>query len=65
MLWNILGSLVSPVTTIIKGWQTRKEVKLESDIAIAKAQVEAKINRLSTGQQADIQWENLSITNSG
>jgi hypothetical protein len=69
MIWGliktVLGTAIKPVTTIVEGWQARKTQKLEGDILIAKAQVEAKINRLATGQKADIAWENLSITNSG
>lgn len=49
----------------IKSWQARKTAKLESDLKINEAKTEAKIARLKTGQQADISWENTSITQSG
>lgn len=49
----------------LEGWQTRKKAKLDSDLKVLQAQTTAKINRLETGQKADIAWENLSITNSG
>ena len=62
---GFFGAIVKPVTTIVNGWQKRKTQKLEGDLLIAKAQVNAKIDRLATGQKADIAWENLSITNSG
>jgi len=69
MLWGFIkeafGAVLKPVTTIVEGWQARKKAKLEGDLAIAAAQVNAKIDRLATGQKADIAWENLSITNSG
>ena len=62
---NILGSLVSPITSAISGWQERKKVKLEGDIAVAKAATEGKVKRLADGQVGDIAWENTSINNSG
>jgi len=66
MNWlNIFGSLISPVTSIVKGWQERKKVKLEGDIAVAQAVTVAKIERVKTQQAGDIAWENTSITNSG
>lgn len=69
MIWGFVkeafGAVLKPVTTVVEGWQARKKAKLEGDLAIAKAQVQAKIDRLATGQKADIAWENLSITNSG
>lgn len=66
MTWltGILGSFVKPVTGIIDGWQQRKTSKLENELAVAKAQAEAKIKMLQAGQEADIAWENLSIQNS-
>lgn len=60
-----LGIVAKPVSTIVGGWQNRKTAKLENELALAKAQTEAKIARLAAGQQADIAWENLSISNSG
>lgn len=64
-MWTILGSLVSPLTNIITGWQARKQAKLESDLKINEAKTEANIEKIKTGQHADISWENTSITNSG
>jgi hypothetical protein len=69
MIWGFVkeafGAILKPVTSIVTGWQARKSAKLKGDLAIAAAQVTAKIDRLKTGQKADIAWENLSITNSG
>lgn len=69
MIWTAVVSglkgLIAPATTLLKGWQARKQVKLENDLAIAKAQVEAKIERIKTREEADIAWENLSIDRSG
>ncbi len=69
MIWGFVkeafGAILKPVSTIVTGWQARKSAKLEGDLRIASAQVDAKIDRLATGQKADIAWENLSITNSG
>ena len=59
------SGLISPITEVVKGHQARKAVKLEGDIAIAKAQTTARVKHLLEGQQADIKWENLSIVNSG
>ena len=64
-MWTILGSLVSPLTNIITGWQARKQAKLESDLKINEAKTEANIEKIRTGQHADISWENTSIANSG
>jgi hypothetical protein len=68
-MWGIIGSvakeIIAPVTTMITGWQERKKVKLENDLAISKAVTTAKIGRLSTQQAADIAWEKTSIDNSG
>jgi len=69
MIWSwltgTLGQFVKPVTGVINGWQQRKTAELENDLAISKAQTDAKITRLQTGQNADIAWENLSIQNNG
>lgn len=64
-MWQWLGTLVGPVTSIVKGWQDRKKVKLENELAIAKATTEAKIARLRQSQTADIAWENTALDKSG
>ncbi len=62
---GILGMILKPVAGIFTNSQDRKKAKLHSDLAIQTAMTQAKIDRLSTGQKADIAWENLSVTNSG
>jgi len=65
MIATILKAVAGPVVSMFTGWQERKKVKLESDIAIAKATTEAKIEKVRTQQAGDIAWENTSINNSG
>lgn len=62
---GILGMIFKPIAGAFTNWQDRKKAKLESDLLIQTAMTHAKIERLSTGQKADIAWENLSVTNSG
>ena len=64
-VFGLVKGLLSPVSEWLKARQARKHAKLQSDLEIAQAVTKAKIERLATGQQADIAWENLSITNSG
>lgn len=65
-MWGtILKTVAGPVISMVTGWQERKKVKLESDIAIAKATTEAKIEKVKTQQAGDIAWEKTSIDNSG
>lgn len=64
-IFGLVKGLITPVTGLLQGWQKRKAVKLESDVAIAQARTTSIINRLSTKQEGDIAWENLSIDKSG
>lgn len=67
MLSQILGALgvvSEPIKSIVGGWQERKNVKLESDVAIEKAKTVATIKKIETGQNAEISWEKTSIDNS-
>lgn len=59
-----LKLIASPVTEWLKGRNERKQVKLESEIEITRAQTTAMIQRMTTQQEADIAWERLSIGNS-
>lgn len=63
-LADVAKGLVSPFTNWIDAWQARKTARVEGEIAVHNAQVNAKIRRLETGQAADIKWEELSIHNS-
>jgi hypothetical protein len=60
-----LKVIAAPVTEMVKGWQERKKVALENELALANAKTQAMIKQMETQQQADIAWENLSIGNSG
>ena len=67
-MFDIFGAIkmvASPVTDIVKGWQARKTVKLEGDLAIAGAKTTAQIKKIETGQIADIAWEKTSLEQSG
>ena len=67
-MFDILGVIKTVgglVSEPIKGWQKRKTAKLESDIKINQAKTDAQIQKISTGQKADIAWENTSISNAG
>lgn len=64
-MWQWLTGLINPLTSVVKGWQSRKQAKLESELKVNEAQTEAKIRLLAQGQSADIAWNNLSIKNSG
>ena len=64
-IFGVVKGLISPVTDYFMANQKRKAVKLEGDVAIAKARTTSIINRLSTQQEGDIAWENLSIDKSG
>lgn len=65
MIIDIVKGLISPLTDIYKNHQARKKAKLDSDLKVHEAQTEAKIDRLKTGQNADIKWDNLSIQRGG
>lgn len=62
---SILGSIVEPIKSIVDGWQARKTVKLEGDLAISKAKTSAHIKKIEIGQKADIAWEKTSLDQSG
>lgn len=62
---DIAKGLLSPVTSMVEGWQKRKTAKVENELKLASAVTDAKIERLKTQQDADIAWEITSIQNSG
>ena len=62
---GLAKGLLSPVTNIITGWQKRKSAKLTSDLKINEAKTDAKIDKIKTGQSADIAWEQTQIDKSG
>jgi hypothetical protein len=64
-LFSFFGSLISPITEAVKGWQERKKVKLEGDLAIQKAKTEATCKKLMTTTEGDIAWENTQINQGG
>lgn len=65
MVWTLVKNVLGVGTAIAEGWQERKKVKLENDLAISKASTEAKIVRMQTEQNGDIAWERLSIEGAG
>lgn len=62
---NLIKPVLAPVASAVEGWQKRKTVKLESELAIARAKTDATIERIKTTTEGDIAWENTSIGNSG
>ena len=67
-MFDILAAIKATVnmgTSVITGWQARKTVKLEGDLAVAKAITDARIDKVKTGQAADIAWEVTSLDQSG
>jgi hypothetical protein len=62
---SIITGLFSMGTAWVQSSQKRKAVKLESDLRVNEAITTAKIKKISTGQHADIAWENTSIQNAG
>ena len=64
-IFGLVKGLISPISTVVGNWQKRKAVKLNSDVRIAEARTVSVINRLTTQQEGDIAWENLSIDKSG
>ena len=65
MFMSIFSAILSPVTSLLDGWQKRKSAKLGHELAVAEAVTAAKIKRLEISQEAGIAWENTSIKNSG
>lgn len=67
-MFDIVGAIKATVnlgTSVITGWQERKTVKLEGDIAVAKAVTNARIEKVSKGQDSEIAWEKTSLDQSG
>lgn len=67
-MFDIFGAIkmvAAPIVQVVTGWQQRKTVKLEGDLAVAKAVTDARIKKVSTGQAADIAWEKTSLDQSG
>lgn len=62
---SAIKTVAAPISSIVGGWQERKTVKLEGDLAIAKAKTEANIEKIKTGQASDIAWEKTSLSQSG
>ena len=51
--------------TLIEGWQTRRQAKLDSEVRINQAVTDAKIKHMQDQQAADISWENTSLATAG
>lgn len=62
---SLITGLFKPLSDLVTGWQKRQQAKLESDLRINEAKTQGMETRLKTGQEADIAWENTSISNSG
>ncbi len=64
-VFGLVKGLISPVTNYFMANQKRKAAKLTSDLIINEAKTNATIDKIKTGQCADIAWENTQITQSG
>ena len=67
-MFDVFGAIkmvAAPITQVVTGWQARKTVKLEGDLAVAKAVTDARIEKVKIGQAADIAWEKTSLDQSG
>ena len=67
-MFDVFGAIkmvAAPIAQVVTGWQARKTVKLEGDLAVAKAVTDARIEKVKTGQAADIAWEKTSLDQSG
>lgn len=54
---SLIGGLIGFVTSAFTGWQERQKVKLETDLAIQKAQAEAEIVRIQKVADAEVNWD--------
>lgn len=67
-MFDVFGAIkmvAAPIAQVVTGWQARKTVKLEGDLAVAKAVTDARIEKVKIGQAADIAWEKTSLDQSG
>lgn len=62
---QFLGALIGPITSIVGNWQKKKLQKQESELKIAEATTNAKIRRLETAQDAEIDWNLKALDKSG
>ena len=67
-MFDIFGAIkmvAAPISQVVTGWQARKTAKLDGDLAIARAVTDARVEKVKTGQAADIAWEVTSLDKSG
>lgn len=64
-IMGLAKGLLSPITNMLGSWQQRKTAKLSNELKIAAAVTTAKIEKISTQQDADIKWENTALVNAG
>jgi len=67
-MFDVFGAIkmvTAPIVQVVTGWQMRKTARLEGDIAVAKAITDARVEKVKTGQAADIAWEKTSLDQSG
>lgn len=50
-----LGAVLKPITDVVGNWQKRKNMRLQTELAIEKAKQEM----IATQQTADIKWSHL------
>ena len=61
----IIGSVVTAVGTWFTNRQKLKQAEVDGKIAVTQAVTNANINRASTGQTADIKWEQTALATAG
>ncbi|MCK5613191.1 hypothetical protein KAR91_65570 [Candidatus Pacearchaeota archaeon] len=64
-VFGLVKGLVAPVSNYFMANQKRKAAKLTSDLKINEAKTDAKIDKIKTGQTADIAWEQTQIDKAG
>lgn len=64
MSW-ISDTIMSPLTTLVKGWQKRKTARVEHELQLAEAQTLSKIERLKSAQDHTFAWERDALKNAG
>jgi hypothetical protein len=64
-IYDFFAALISPVATYFNQRQQIAAAKVEGQIALNKASVDANIERMKTQQVGDIAWDNTALSNSG
>ena len=61
----IIGDLIGAGRDWLEGRRRLKQAELDSKIRINEVKTQAQEKRITTGQQADIKWEQTALSQSG